>query len=112
MLKSVVLYETESRKIPFSLWISKLKDSKIRALIQSRIDRLATGHYGDFKHLQDAVCELRLDYGPGYRLYFAELENKRVVLLLLGGAKSTQSKDIKKALGYWKSFKERYDYGH
>ena len=110
MVKELILYETRLGRKPFQAWLVGLKDFKAQALIKVRLDRLVLGHYGDCKHLRSGLYEMRLSYGPGYRVYFVELKNKSMVLLLAGGAKRAQGRDIKRALKYLKSFKERYDY--
>ncbi|HAK88268.1 MAG TPA: addiction module antitoxin RelB, partial [Nitrospiraceae bacterium] len=74
-----------------------LKDRKARARIQTRIDRLQLGLYGDVKPIGEGVSELRIDYGPGYRVYFVQ-RGQELVILLAGGDKSTQDKDVKAAL--------------
>lgn len=91
-------------KKPFADWFAKFKDSKIKARIRQRINRLEEGNYGDYKSVGDGVYELRLFFGSGYRIYFAEVGDT-VVLLLCAGDKSSQSKDIEKAKEYWKEFK-------
>ena len=80
----------------FDRWLRKLKDRQGRLRILARIDRLAHGNPGDAKTVGQGVLELRLTYGPGYRVYCARRGN-RVVLLLCGGDKSTQQSDIAKA---------------
>ena len=80
----------------FSKWLSALRDPLGRAKILIRIDRLSLGLSGDVKHVGDSVSELRIDHGPGYRVYFARA-GKEIVLLLAGGDKSSQDKDIKRA---------------
>lgn len=80
----------------FDRWLRKLKDRQGRLRILVRIDRLAHGNPGDTKSVGCGVTELRLTYGPGYRIYYAQRGN-RIVLLLCGGDKSTQSNDIAKA---------------
>lgn len=75
-------------------WIDSLRDLQARARIQVRIERLAAGNPGDVKAVGDGVSELRVDYGPGYRVYFTK-RGREVVILLAGGDKSTQSTDIK-----------------
>src|SRR5699024_8061198 len=80
----------------FDRWLRKLKDRQGRLRILSRIDRLAHGNPGDAKAVGQGVLELRLTYGPGYRVYYAQ-RGHRVVLLLCGGDKSTQQNDITKA---------------
>jgi putative addiction module killer protein len=80
----------------FRKWRIRLKDERIRAVIASRIDRLAFGNAGDVKPVGEGVSELRIDYGPGYRIYFQKRGNT-IIILLCGGDKSTQAKDIKTA---------------
>lgn len=81
----------------FEKWFTKLKDRKTRIVIQSRIDRLEEGHYGDNKYLTDGVSELRIFFGAGYRIYFCERDGE-IIIILAGGTKSGQSRDIKKAI--------------
>jgi len=80
----------------FATWRSGLRDSVTRKRIGARIDRLAFGHFGDVKAVGDGVSELRLDFGPGYRLYFTR-RGDVLVVLLCGGDKSTQARDIAQA---------------
>jgi len=99
-------YTTQSGRIPFLDWLGTLKEPLVRHRIRRRLDRVELGNYGDYKILVEGVCELRLDFGPGYRIYFAE-EGDVIVILLCGGDKSTQVKDIKTARNYWKELLER-----
>lgn len=80
----------------FALWRSGLRDSVTRKRIGARIDRLAFGHLGDVKAVGDGVSELRLDFGPGYRLYFVR-RGDVLIVLLCGGDKATQARDIDRA---------------
>jgi putative addiction module killer protein len=80
----------------FRKWRIRLKDERIRALIASRLDRLAFGNPGDVKPVGGGISELRIDYGPGYRVYFTRRGNT-IIILLCGGDKSTQTKDIQTA---------------
>ena len=80
----------------FRKWRIRLKDVRIRALIASRLDRLAFGNAGDVKPVGHGISELRIDYGPGYRVYFMKRGNT-IIILLCGGDKSTQAKDIQTA---------------
>jgi|SaaInlLV_10m_DNA_2_1039722.scaffolds.fasta_scaffold235678_1 putative addiction module killer protein len=73
-----------------------------------RLDRLMLGHYGDHKHISRGIYELRLHQSPGYRIYYGELGDA-IVVLLVGGTKRRQQRDIEKADQYWSDFKERYD---
>ena len=82
----------------FVQWMDELRDIRARARIQARIERRAAGNPGDVKPVGDGVSELRIDYGPGYRVYFTRRGNE-VVILLAGGDKSTQDTDIKIAQG-------------
>ena len=80
----------------FEQWLRKLKDRQGKLRILERIDRLSIGNPGDVKPVGQGVSELRLTYGPGYRIYYLQ-DGDRLILLLCGGDKSTQRKDIKKA---------------
>ena len=81
----------------FAKWIDGLHDIRARARILARIERLAAGNPGDVKPVGEGVSELRINYGPGYRVYYKK-QGQKVVILLAGGDKSTQAKDIKTAL--------------
>ena len=78
-------------------WINGLKDSTARARIQVRVDRLVHGNPGKCRHLTDGVSELKIDFGPGYRVYYTERDGELIVLLA-GGDKATQKQDIKEAI--------------
>lgn len=80
----------------FDKWLRKLADRKARNIIVARMIRIAEGNFGDVKSLGGGLSELRIAYGPGYRLYFT-IEDGRLVILLAGGDKSSQSRDIEKA---------------
>lgn len=80
----------------FRKWWTKLKDERAKGLIFARLDRLAYGHAGDVAPVGEGISELRIHYGPGYRVYF-QRRRKTLIVLLCGGDKSTQSKDIKLA---------------
>ena len=100
------LYKTAIGKCPFEIWIQDIKEILTRAKILTRLDRLKLGNFGDCKPIEEGVCELRIDYGPGIRIYYGKIGNK-VLLLLCGGDKSSQTKDIIKAKEYWKDYKSR-----
>lgn len=109
MRKELRFYRTKEGKEPFVDWIEALKDRVGRAQINNRLNRVTLGHYGDCEPVGEGVYELRIHYGPGYRIYFTDQENT-IVLLLSGGSKRTQEKDIKKAKQYWAEFRGRcYD---
>jgi putative addiction module killer protein len=102
----IEIYETPSGKRPFEIWVKEIKEIHTRAKIRTRLDRLKLGNFGDCKTLQEGVCELRIHYGPGIRIYYGKIGNK-VVLLLCGGDKSSQDKDIEKAKEYFKDYQSR-----
>jgi putative addiction module killer protein len=81
----------------FAKWIDGLRDLRARALVQARIERLALGLAGDVKPVGEGVSELRIDYGPGYRVYFKK-RGKLLIVLLAGGSKRTQQRDVEEAL--------------
>ena len=81
----------------FAQWLDDLRDIKARARVQARIERLASGNPGDVEPVGEGVSELRINYGPGYRVYFKK-RGRELIILLAGGDKSTQAKDIKTAL--------------
>lgn len=96
-------YLTENGKRPFVDWLESLKDIKARAIIKARLGRVQIGNFGDYKPVGDGVHELRIDHGPGYRVYFGR-DGQKVILLLLGGSKGTQERDIAKAKEYWRDY--------
>ena len=89
----------------FAKWLGNLRDDGAFARIQSRIDRLQAGNPGDVKSVGEGVSEMRINYGPGYRLYFTKC-GAAIVLLLVGGDKSTQAKDIKRAIAMVEEMKK------
>jgi putative addiction module killer protein len=99
-------YVTKSGKDVFGEWLSGLKDVRARAKIVARIDRIAAENFGDCKSLGNGLFELRIDWGPGYRIYYA-LVGRSVVLLLCGGDKRKQSADIERAIEYLADYRKR-----
>lgn len=89
----------------YSEWFEKLRDIRGRARIAARVDSAKAGNFGDYKVFDDGICEMRIDSGPGYRVYYAQ-EGLRVYLLIIGGDKSTQKRDIAKAKELWRAIKE------
>ena len=90
----------------FDDWLTRLADARAQAKIASRINRLAVGNFGDCKSLRQGLSELRIDWGPGYRVYYAMIGGE-CVLLLCGGDKRKQAADIERALEYLKDYKQR-----
>jgi len=99
-------YVSRAGKDVFDDWLTRLADARAQAKIATRIDRLAAGNFGDCKPLRHGLYELRIDWGSGYRVYYAMLGSV-CVLLLCGGDKRKQSSDINRALEYLKDYKER-----
>ena len=99
-------YVSRSGKDVFDNWLSQLADVRAQAKIASRINRLAAGNFGDCKPLREGVCELRIDWGPGYRVYYSML-GRICVLLLCGGDKRKQPSDIDRAIEYLQDYEER-----
>ena len=99
-------YQTAAGERPFVEWLAELNDRQARARIEARLARVAAGNLGDAEPVGEGVMELRVDWGPGYRLYFARV-GQVIVLLLCGGDKRTQSRDIKRAKDYFKDYKTR-----
>ena len=98
-------YTTRAGKDVVGDWLADLEDNA-RARVAVRIDRLSLGNFGDSKPLREGVSELRIDWGPGYRLYYA-MVGRTCVLLLCGGDKRKQSSDISRAIENLKDYKER-----
>jgi putative addiction module killer protein len=90
----------------FESWLASLKDDQAEARIDARINRLSRGNFGDCKPVGGGVWELRIDYGPGYRVYYA-MVGQTCVLLLCGGDKRKQASDIAKAIEYLRDYKQR-----
>jgi len=90
----------------FTKWLNSLKDKQALSKIAARLLRLENGNFGDCKPVGEGVWELRIDSGPGYRVYYA-IQGKRVILLCDGGDKSTQTTDIKNAISRWNDWQTR-----
>ena len=99
-------YLTEDGRDPFKEWLENLSDRQARARVAVRVQRMAAGNFGDCKPIADGVWELRIDHGPGYRVYYAQA-GKKLILLLIGGDKRKQQTDIETALAYWKDWNRR-----
>jgi putative addiction module killer protein len=102
----IEVYETAAGKVPYSQWLLALKDKQAFARISLRIDRAKLGSLGDHKRIDDGLFELRVDTGAGYRVYFGRV-NPEMIVLLWGGDKGTQQRDIEKAAEYWADYRSR-----
>jgi putative addiction module killer protein len=107
MLKFKLLeYLSENGQSLFKNWLVGLRDLQARARIRTRLNRVSLGNLGDYESIGDGVFELRIFYGPGYRVYYSR-ERDNVILLLLGGIKDTQKRDIRIAKAYLADYRER-----
>jgi putative addiction module killer protein len=88
---------------PFSKWLASLRDARAVSVVRARLNRVRLGNFGDCKSVGSGVQELRIDFGPGYRIYFGR-QGSLVVVLLCGGAKQTQARDLQTAQKYWKEY--------
>lgn len=104
-MKEIRKFKLSNGKEPIKIWLDSL-DKTTKARITRRIDYLQEDYYGDFKIIDNEIKELRFKFGSGYRIYFHETDNI-IILLLCGGDKSTQSKDIQKAKEYLKIWREQ-----
>lgn len=101
--RKLLLYETTDGRCPFEDWISNLRDLTGRALIRKRLNRMRIGNLGKRRSLGDGVWEIKIAFGPGYRVYYGE-DGPKLVVLLCGGDKGTQNRDIQKAKEYWRDY--------
>jgi putative addiction module killer protein len=104
--KSVLVYRGRDGRLPFDEWLRELRDANAVARVLARIGRIRRGNLGDCKPVGEGVSELRVDYGPGYRIYFDQ-KGQTLVILLCGGDKRTQERDIRVAQQYWGDFQQR-----
>lgn len=107
--QEVVIYKTLAGKHPFIEWADSMKDKQGMQRVFARLARVRSGNFGDSKSVGSEVIELRIPSGPGYRIYFGR-DGDSIVVLLCGGDKSSQSKDIENAKKYWKEYQERKEY--
>ena len=99
---------TDEQKDVYDDWLRRLRDAQAKVAVIRRVTRVEQGNFGDHKFCRDGVWELRIDAGPGYRVYYG-LAGHRLVLLLCGGDKRTQDADIARAVAYWQDWQQRGD---
>jgi putative addiction module killer protein len=104
--REIEYYLTADERCPFLGWVDALRDLTAKAKIRIRLDRIKAGNLGDYRSVGEGVCEFRIQYGPGYRIYFGQIGNT-IVLLLCGGDKSTQQRDIRQAIEYWREYRSQ-----
>ncbi len=105
--RTINFYQIPNGTEPFTEWFFSIRDTRIRSRIQARLTSVKAGNLGNHKSVGDGVWELRLDFGAGYRIYYGEVD-KTIVLLLCGGDKSSQNRDIELAKNYWTEYKQRH----
>jgi putative addiction module killer protein len=107
-LRSRILknYVTPSGRAPFREWVEALRDKKGQAIIQAKLEQLVDGLFGDCRPIGSGLSELRIRFGPGYRVYFGQ-DGENIILLLCGGDKSSQVTDIRLAHRLWKEYQRR-----
>lgn len=103
---SVEIYQNRRGQQPFVNWVNALRNRRAQTAIDQRLRRLSLGNLGDYKGVGKGVFELRIDAGPGYRVYFSRVGTV-VILLLCGGDKRSQRRDIDRAQAYWADYQER-----
>jgi len=102
--KEIVVFRANAGHAPFEVWLDDLNDKRAIARVLARLARVRQGNLGDCKPVGEGVSELRVDYGPGYRIYFGQ-QDRALIVLLCGGDKRTQERDIRLAKQYWHEFK-------
>jgi putative addiction module killer protein len=102
--QEVLVYQTVNGREPFNEWLDTIKDTRTQDRIQTRLERLEDGNFGDCQTVGGGIFELRLHFGAGYRIYFGQIGNT-IILLLCGGDKSSQARDIERAKTYWLQYK-------
>jgi putative addiction module killer protein len=100
--KEIRIYEDEEGRAPFSEWMDR-QEAPLYGRVMARLERVELGNLGDHRGVGDGVFELRIDFGPGYRVYFG-VDGSELVVLLIGGTKKTQRRDIETAKQYWRNY--------
>ncbi len=105
--REIQYYRTSDGQRPFIEWLESIRNVNTQARIQAQLERLEDGNFGDCQPVGEGVFELRIHFGAGYRIYFGQVDNT-IVLLLCGGDKSSQTRDIQRAKIYWQEYKETH----
>ena len=105
--REIQIYRFANGRRPFTEWLESIRDARTRRRIRARLTQLEYGNFGDYRSIGGGVFELRLHFGAGYRIYFGQVGNT-IVLLLCGGDKSSQMKNIEQAKTYWLAYKETH----
>lgn len=107
-IRVVEYYRTTLGKEPAKEWLNTLNDKVTQAIIYKRIRQAGLGNFGNTRGVGDGVSELKIDFGPGYRVYFG-IHNDELILILAGGSKRTQTRDIQKARSFWLQWRKEND---
>jgi putative addiction module killer protein len=102
--KEIIVFRARDGRVPFEEWLDDMDDKRAMARVFARLARVRQGNLGDYKAVGEGVLELRVDYGPGYRVYFGQ-KGQTLVVLLCGGDKRSQDRDIRFAKQFWQEFK-------
>lgn len=102
--REVIYLVTDDGKSPLGDWLAGIRDKPTRRRIEMRIERARLGNFGVWRELAEGVFEMKIDFGPGYRVYYG-IHNDQIVVLIAGGDKSTQDRDIERAIALWKEYK-------
>ncbi|MDE0556344.1 MAG: type II toxin-antitoxin system RelE/ParE family toxin [Candidatus Poribacteria bacterium] len=105
--RNLQVHRTSRGREPFTEWFESIQDRKTQNRIEARLNSIKYGNFGDCQSVGEGVFELRLHFGPGYRIYFSVVNNT-IVLLLCGGDKTSQARDIVRAKTYWVEYKETH----
>lgn len=100
--KEIRIYETEEGRAPFGEWMDR-QEAPVHGRVMDRLERVELGNLGYHRGVGDGVFELKIDFGPGYRVYFG-MDGNELVVLLIGGSKKTQRQDIETAKQYWRNY--------
>ncbi len=103
-LREIQYYRASNGRQPFIEWFESIRDKNTQNRIDKRLERFEDGNFGDCRSVGRGVFELRLHFGPGYRIYFGQIDD-RLILLLCGGDKTSQTRDIEIAKAYWQEYK-------
>lgn len=101
----ILEYQNDEGKCPFLLWMNSLRDIQARAIIRKRLNRIRIGNLGVVRNLGEGIWEIKIDFGPGYRIYYGE-DGKKIIVILCAGDKKSQNRDIVTAKKYWKDYLE------
>ena len=104
--RTIDTYQLPNGNDPFTEWFNAIRDTRAKERIRARLQSVKLGNLGEHKFVGDGVWELKIDVGTGYRVYYAQVD-QTIVLLLCGGGKSSQNRDIERAKNYWTLYKER-----